>query len=75
MKNLQNIPEEAILITSDVVSLYPGIPQEAGLNTLRDALDNWENKHISTDNLLKLAELVLKNRYFEFNGKVKKNSC
>ena len=45
IKNLQNIPEGAILVTPDVVGLYPSIPHEAGLNALREALHNSENKH------------------------------
>ena len=72
IKSLQNIPEGAILVTADVVGLYPSIPHEAGLKALREALDNRENKQIPTENLLKMAEFVLKNNYFEFNGKVKK---
>ena len=44
----------------------------AGLIALREALDNRANKHIPTDNLLKMVEFVLNNNYFEFNGKVKK---
>ena len=76
IKSLQNIPEGAILVTADVVGLYPSIPHEAGLKALREALDNRENKQIPTENLLKMAEFVLKNNYFEFNGKVKKQlSC
>ena len=39
---------------------------------LDKALDNRENKKIFTDYLTKMAEFVLKNNYFEFNGKVKK---
>ena len=39
---------------------------------LRKALDSRENKKISTDDLTKMAEFVLKNHYFQFNGKVKK---
>ena len=72
IKSLQNIPEGAILLTADVVGLYPSIPQEAGLKTFREALDNIENKQILTESLLKMVEFVLKNSYFEFNGKVKK---
>ena len=53
------------------VDLYPSIPHEASLQNFREALDNRENKHIPTKNLLKMAEFVLKNNYFEFNGKVK----
>ena len=30
-----------------------------------------ENKFISTNNLVKMAEFVLKNNHFQFNGKVK----
>ena len=30
-----------------------------------------ENKFISTNDLVKMAEFVLKNNYFQFNGKVK----
>ena len=38
-KNLSTIPDNAILVTADVVGLYPCIPHEAGLRGLREALD------------------------------------
>ena len=66
------IPEGAILVTADIVGLYHSIPHEAGLKALREALHNRENKQIPTEKFLKMAEFVLKNNYFEFNGKVKK---
>ena len=72
IKNLQNIPEGAILVTADVVGLYPSILHEAGLSALREVLDKREDKNIPTDKLLKMAEFVLKKNYLEFNGKVKK---
>ena len=72
IKDLENIPEGAILVTPDVLSLYPSIPHETGLNALGEALGNKENKHIATDNLLEMAEFVLKNNYFELNSKIKK---
>ena len=43
IKNLQNIQEDVIFVTLDVVGLYPSIPIEAGLDALREALDNREN--------------------------------
>ena len=43
----------------------------AGLAALRDALDNREVKKIPTEDLVKMAEFVLKNNYFEFNGSIK----
>ena len=70
-KHLKNIPDNALLVTSDVVGLYPSIPHEAGLRALKEVLDRREEKKISTEDLVKMAEFVLKNNYFEFNGQVK----
>ena len=63
IKSLQNKSGGAILVTADVVGLYPSIPHEVSLKALREALDNRENKQIPTDNLLKMAMFVLKNNY------------
>ena len=71
IKTIENIPEGATLVTADVVGLYPSIPHEAGLNALKEALDNRENKTINTEDLIKMASFVLKNNLFGFNGKVK----
>ena len=35
IKNINAIPENAILVTADVVGLYPSIPHQAGLKALR----------------------------------------
>ena len=51
---MQSILDGAILVTSDVVVLYPGIHHEAVLKALKDALDNRENKSIITDLKLKV---------------------
>ena len=67
------MPQDTITVTGDIVGLYPSIPHDADLEALTKALDNRENKKISTDDLTKMAQFVLKkNNYFEFNGKVKK---
>ena len=71
LKNTNHIPQNAIMVTADVVGLYPGISHDAGLEALRKALDNRDNKKISNDGLTKMA-FVLKNNYFQFNGKAKK---
>ena len=70
-RNLYSIPENAILVTADVVGLYPSIPHEAGLKALREVLDNREQHTIPTSELLMMADFVLKNNYFEFNGQIK----
>ena len=69
--NLDSIPENAILVTADVVGLYPSIPHEVGLRALREALDKRDDNTIPTEELLKMAEFVLKNNYFEFGNKIK----
>ena len=38
-KNLKDISQEALLVTADVVGLYPSIPLEDGLRALKEALD------------------------------------
>ena len=47
------------MVTVDVVGLYPSIPH-AGLEALRKALYNGQNKNIFTDEPTKMAEFVLK---------------
>ena len=69
IKNLR-VPKDAFLVTADVVGLYPNIPHEAGLKSLKEALDRRREKKISTEDLVKMAEFVLKNNYFEFDRSV-----
>ena len=61
------------MVTANVVSLYSSIPHDIGLEALRRTLDDRVNKKIGTEDLIKMAEFVLKNNYFEFNGKVKQD--
>ena len=60
------------LVTADAVGLYPSIPHNVGLRALKEALDKREQKKIPTEDLLQMAEFVLKNNFFEFN--IKSNS-
>ena len=39
IKTLRCIPDNALLVTADVVGLYPSIPHQAGLSALKEALD------------------------------------
>ena len=53
----------------DVVGLYPNIPHEGGLQALENSLNKREDQTVSTRSLMELAELALKNNYFEhFNN-------
>ena len=71
IKHLKNILDNNILLTVDVVGLYPSIPHKAELRTLQQVLDRREEKRTSTEHLFKMVEFMLNNNYFEFNGQVK----
>ena len=72
IKSLGQLPEGAILCTIDVVGLYPNIPHEEGLASLRKFLDARKEKKVTTEILLELAEIVLKNNIFQLNEKTLK---
>ena len=48
-------------VTADVVCLYPSIPHKAGLKAIKNALEKRKQKHISTEKVINMGELVLKN--------------
>ena len=50
-----------------MVALYPRIPHENGLETLRERLIKSEDLKLSVNDIVKMAEFVLKNNIFEFN--------
>ena len=57
------------------MGLYPSILHETGLKALREVLDKREQHTIPTSELIRMADFVLKNNYFEFIGQIKqKNS-
>ena len=61
-----------LLVTVDVVGLYPRISHEAGLEALYEKFEERVGKKIPSSDLVNMAEFVLKNNYFEFDSKVKK---
>ena len=72
LQNLPKLPDDVILCTTDGVGLYSNIPNEEGLLFLKKVLDKRRNKTVSTESLIELAEIVLRNNYFEFNDRFKK---
>ena len=40
IKNINNLPEKAILLTADVMGLYSSIPHQVGLSVLNEAIEN-----------------------------------
>ena len=54
---------------SRVVGLYPSIPHSEGLGILKKHYENYSNKKVSTEDIVKMADFVCKNNLFEFNSK------
>ena len=57
IRNVDNIPENSILVTSDVVRLYPNISHNAGLSTKE--IEARKYKFVSTENLDKVINGVI----------------
>lgn len=72
LRNLPKVPDGVISCTIDIVGLYSNIPNEKGFCFPKKTLNGWENKAVSTESLTELAELALKNNYFEFNDRLRK---
>ena len=67
IKNFHTIPDSAMLVTADVMGLYPSSPHSADLNSLKKAIEKHFKKQIPTSDLVKIAKFVLSNNYFEFS--------
>ena len=52
-----------------MIGLYPSIPHQAGLEALREALNKRKTHKVPTGKLVKMAEFVLKNNYFQVESK------
>ena len=65
-KNIGTTPTDSILVTADIVGLYPNIPHVERLKALQKALNNCANKKVSTEDLVKMTKFVPKNNHFKF---------
>ena len=63
------VPDNTVLVSLDVTSLYTNIPHEDGINACREAWDTRDIKDPPTDSLVNLLTIILKCNNFEFNGK------
>ena len=72
LRSLPKLPDGIILYTMGVVGLYPNIPHEEGLSALRKRLESRKEQYVSTDTIIDLAEVVLKNNIFTFGKKTLK---
>ena len=70
IQDLSDLPESSILVSFDVVGLYPHIPHEESIKTIAEYLETREDKTVSTKSLCDLASIVLKENYFELSSKI-----
>ena len=57
LKNIDPIPQDGIMVTADIVGLYPSIPNDAGLEALKKGLIIERIKRFLLMNLLKWQNL------------------
>ena len=70
IEQLQNISEGTLLVSFDVVGLYPHKLHDEGLKIMKKYLDKCEDQSVTSGNLYTLVEVVLKHNYFEFGQDV-----
>ena len=58
--NSEMIPDKTILISFDIVNMYPSIDNDRGIAAVRDALEARANKSPSTDSIIEDLEICLK---------------
>ena len=63
------LPENAVLFTFDLETLYPSVPREEGLASCREALENRSNPLIPTESVMEMIKTVLENNNFSFGDK------
>ena len=67
-----NLPANAILVSIDVVGLYPNIPQDEGVQAFKEAINDpkYGVSKMCTDFLITLLQFVLQFNSFIFNEKL-----
>ena len=63
------LPDNALLVTLDVTSLYANIPHNEGIDACRYFLQKRTNKHIPTETICDLIRIILTMNNFTFNSK------
>ena len=71
LKKLGKVPANAILVTANVIGLYPSMPHDAGLKALHEKSEERNDKSVPTADLVNMAHFVLNNNYFDFDSCIK----
>ena len=68
LDKVKNIPNDCLLVTLDVKSLYTNIPNNEGIKAVRDAYDNHANKIVATKVIITFLNLILTLNNLLFNS-------
>ena len=72
----QEIADDEVMVSFDVVSLFTAIPVDKACDYIRTKLDEDTTLHLrtklNTDEIISLLEFTLSNNYFMFNDSVYK---
>jgi len=62
----EELENDTILITMDVAALFTNIPNEEGMEAVREVFEEKQETKIHKEFVLRLLEILLHNNYFEF---------
>ena len=65
INDIGEIPSGSLLVTFDIVGLYPHIPHEEGIETMKKYLNLREDQSVFTNSLCDLAHIILTENYFK----------
>ena len=68
LDKVKNIPNDCLLVTFDVKSMYTNIPNNEGIKAVRKAYDNHPNKTVATKVIITFFRLILTLNNFVFNS-------
>ena len=74
MKRIGKTPKGSFLVTADVVGLYPSIPHKEGILALKSKLEEQTSSKTITNDLVELAEFVLKIIFLNLTTKLSNRS-
>ena len=74
LRNLENLPEECIVASLDVVSLYSNIPIQESIDAAIELLEEHEESvdmfALSLSEIREMLMFVLESNFFEFDGAI-----
>ncbi|KAJ8027654.1 hypothetical protein HOLleu_32855 [Holothuria leucospilota] len=69
LATIETVPDNSLLVTMDVTSLYTNIPHDDGVRACGKFLDSFPVNHIPTEVICSLISFILTHNSFVFNDK------